>query len=297
MTKYLFVDANHLCHRCAHVHKELIYEDTPVGMMYGVYKSLVKAKRDFPLHHIVLAWDAGHYRRDKESAEGVKKKIVPETYKENRIKNKDDLVRWQMDQQWDILRASLEHTCFQQVIKKGFEADDVICSYVLTCDSPCIILSSDKDYYQLLEPGVLLIDPIHFKDMSIKDLTAEYGLTDPLQWVSVGALAGDTGDNIFGVPGVGDGTGCKLIAKHKSLEQLYKHLKKEKSEGKELPKRHLAILEYEERVKLAYSLKQMDIIEDIEPLASQTGDSESLIEFFEKYAFDSLLKSVDNLVG
>jgi len=297
MKKYLFIDGNHLAHRCAHVHKDLTYDSKPVGMMFGFYKSLVKAKRDFPLHDPVIAWDAGHKRRDEESREGVRKKIVPEAYKENREKNKEDIVRWQIDQQWNELRASLKYTIFQQVFKSGYEADDIIAAYVLGCNDPCIILTSDKDYYQLLEPGVLLMDPVHGKTMDEKAFFEEFGLTDPIQWVDVGALAGDTGDNIFGVPGVGEGTACKLLAKHGNLKNLFVALKEELSAGKEMPKRHQAILEYEERVMLAQSLKRMDFnIPDMPALLPNIGDADKLIEFFEQHAFESLYNSIDNLV-
>lgn len=297
--KYVFVDLNHLAHRSAYVHQDLTHGSLPVGMMYGVFKSLMKFKRTFPVSHIVLAWDAGHDRRDKESLEGVSQGIVPEAYKENRLKTRGDekdLVKWQMEQQWDLLHEGLSYTSCQQVQKKGYEADDVICSYVLGCQNSSVIITSDKDYYQLLEPGVSIHDPVHGKEMNLDAFQEEFGLTAPQQWVDVGALSGDTSDNIFGVPGIGEKTAIKLIVEHKSLNNLFKYLHEQKSSGITLPKRQQAILDHEERVKLAFSLKEMDEnIPNLPPLKYCAGDPEKLLRFFERFEFESLYTAVRKL--
>jgi len=293
--KCLFIDGNHLLHRNAHVHTDLTYGNEPTGAMYGFFNSIGKIKREYPAHHVVIAWDMGHKRRDEESLEAVKAGIVPEPYKGNRTKDEDatqenDLVRWQINQQWNALREGLKYTTCQQVQKKGFEADDIIASYVMSMDDPATIVTSDKDYYQLLEPGIIIRDDHHDKVVTLDSFREEFGLVAPQQWIDVGALTGDSSDNIFGVDGIGIKTACKLIIQHKSLKNLLKHLKEERDKGVELPKRHAAILQFEERVLLAFSLKQMDdAIEDLPPLVRRCGRNEELTQFFNKYAFESLI--------
>jgi len=294
--KYLFVDLPHLAHRCAYAQQDLTYNDKPVGMMYGVFRSLYKYRQMFPLYHIVLAKDAGHLRRDQESRDAVSKGIIPETYKENRVKKPKDLVKWQMEQQWDDLDRGLRLTSCQLVIKEGFEADDVIASYVLGCSNSCVIITSDHDYYQLLEPGVVIQDDLRNKKITFKTLQENYGLDAAVQWVDVGALEGDTSDNIFGVPGVGEKTATKLIAEHKSVKNLLEYLHEQMKQGKTLPKKQQAILEYEERVHVAYSLKQMDVdIEGLPELSVRAGFSNEYKEFLEEFGFNSLIKSIDAL--
>jgi len=293
--KCLFIDGNHLLHRNAHVHSDLTFNNEPTGAMYGFFNSLGKIKREFPTHHVVIAWDMGHKRRDEESIEGVKQKIIPEPYKGNRMKNEDatpeiDLIRWQINRQWNPLREGLKYTSCQQVQKKGYEADDVIATYVMNSSSDTIIVTSDKDYYQLLEPGIVIRDDHHDKVVTFEEYKEEFGLSAPQQWIDVGALTGDSGDNIFGVDGIGIKTACKLIIEHKSLDNLLKYLKEQKAKGVVLPKRHAAILEFEERVLLAFSLKRMDDnIPDLPSLERNCGKNEELLQFFNRYGFESLI--------
>lgn len=298
--KLLLVDGNHLSHRAAFAQSDLTYNSKPTGMMFGFFKSLLKCKTDYPLYEIVVCWDCGHERRDKESRKAVEEGIVPEAYKENRGKKQNEqyeLVKWQIGEQWGPLKEGLSFTSVFQVQKKGYEADDIIATYALDGNSICTIVSSDKDYYQLLEPGLVLYDPIKESTMTIEKFKSQYGLEDSQQWVDVGALAGDSGDNIFGVPGVGEVTATKLIAQYKTVDKLLAALHEQDIQGLLTSKKLKAILEHEARVKLAYRLKQMDYaIPDLPKVVHSRGDGHKLAQFFETYGFESLLGSVSRLV-
>ena len=300
MNKYLFIDLMHLLYRNAYMHQDLMYKDQPVGAMYGVFKSLIKYKREYPLYTTIIAWDAGHTRRDKESSEGVSKGYIPDVYKGDRLRDQSEeqiLVRWQIQQQFDFLKEGLSYTNCQQIQMKGYEADDVIACLVLRCSNASVIMTSDKDYYQLLEPGVTVYDPIHDKLMTLKKFQEEYGLVAPQQWVDACALSGDTSDCIYGVPGIGEKTAVKLIAKHKSLDKLLNYLYDQQEKGIALPKKQQAILEYENRVRLAFSLKRMDDnIPELPSIQTKQGDFENLSEFFDRFGFTSLVTSVEKLV-
>ena len=300
MIKYLFVDGNNLAWRVAYTHSDLTYNNQPVGVIFGFFKSILKCKRDFPLAHIVIAWDCGHNRRDLESQAAVKNGIVPEAYKENRLKSKGedgDLIKWQIDQQWDKLKEGLALTSCQQLFKKGYEADDIIAACALSSNDNVCIVSSDKDYYQLLEPGVTLYDAIKDKTMDFEKYKEETGLAAPQQWLDVAGLIGDPGDNIFKVPGIGDKTAIELISEHKSIENLLKYLHAQKDAGVVLPKKLQAILDNEPRVHLAFSLKKMDDrIEGLPKLQYRQGQGEKLLAFFNLHGFETLLNSVDKFV-
>ena len=300
MQKLLLVDAGNLMHRSAYIHTDLSFDNEPTGAMFGFFKSIVMARRDFPLYHLVICYDGGHKRRDIESKQGVIAGIIPEAYKENRGKNQSDqnkLVRWQIDRQWPVLQEGLEFTACQQVRIPDYEADDIIASLVLGCSNPSVIVSSDKDFYQLLEPDVSLYDPIRESTMELASYQEKYGLTAPMQWVDCCALSGDAGDNIFGVPGVGEVTALALVKEHKSLDNVIKFLSEQKASGGKIPKRQLTILDHIPRVKLAYSLKQMDCsIPGIPEISPHTGNAEKLLEFFKKHGFESLYDKVELLM-
>ena len=301
MTRLLLIDGNNLLWRNAYMHQTLTYNGVPVGAMYGVFKSLLKLKRDFPLCITVIVWDGGHSRRDELSQEGVRIGIIPEAYKENRTREPIDeqtkLVRWQVEQQYASLREGLGFTTAFQVIKKGYEADDLIATYALTTNSTCTIVTSDKDFYQLLEVGVVMFDPIKEAMFSLERFRAEFGLEDSQQWVDVGALAGDAGDNIFGVPGVGEKTAVKLIAEHKTLDRLLVYLHEQNAQNLLTSKKLQAILANEARVRLAYRLKQMDYtVPNLPDIMHLPGDGRKLAAFFEAYGFDSLTGAVSRFV-
>lgn len=298
MIKTLFVDGNNLAWRVAYTHSDLTYNNQPVGVIFGFFKSILKCKRDYPLAKIVIAWDFGHARRDSESQEAVKKGVIPEFYKQNRLKSKGDagdIIKWQMDQQWGKLKEGLSFTSCQQISKEGFEADDIVATCVLQSNENICIVSSDKDYYQLLEPGVTLYDAIKEKSMDLESFRQETGLTAPQQWIDTAALMGDAGDNIFGVPGIGEKTAIKLISEHKSLANLLGYLHAQNVAT--LPKKLQAILEHEPRVHLAFSLKKMDdAIEGLPEIRHKIGDGEKLFSFFNLHGFESLLTSVEKFV-
>jgi len=298
--KLLLVDGPHLAHRVAFTHTDLTFDNKPTGMLYGFFKSLMRCKRDFPLHQIAVCWDSGHERRDIESRKGVEQGIIPEAYKENRKKQKApeyELVKWQMSQQWQQLWDGLSYTSAFQVTKKGYEADDLIATYALNGNATCLLVTSDKDYYQLLEPGVVMYDPIKEQMMSLEKFRADYGLVDSQQWVDVGALAGDAGDNIFGVPGVGEKTASKLIAEHKTINKLLTFLHEQNVQGLLTSKKLQAILANEARVRLAYRLKQMDYsVPDLPEIRHLPGDGHKLAAFFEAHGFESLMGAVSRFV-
>ena len=104
----------------------------------------------------------------------------------------------------------------------NYEADDLIATYtdqIIKKGAKVTIISGDKDLMQLVKPGVRLYDPMKSKVLGNKEVKEKFGV-EPSKVVDVQALAGDSSDNVPGVPGIGIKTAAELINKYKSLETL-----------------------------------------------------------------------------
>ena len=241
MAKYLFVDGNNLGVRAAFAHHDLHIDlidfdgdfnpddamdadkRFPTGVLFGFTKSLMAIRRNNPEHFITIVWDGGHKRRTEESKVGVEKGIIPEAYKENRRTGKVPQAVLDFHKQKKPLQEMLAKTNIPQIVAEGEEADDVIASYVTkyaTEENDLILHTNDKDYYQLLTPGVSILSKS--ETLSSSWFSSTYGIT-PIQWVDVGAMQGDDGDNIFGVPGWGEATALDHIKQFGSSEGVLKH--------------------------------------------------------------------------
>jgi 5'-3' exonuclease len=212
-------------------------------------------------------------------------------------------------------------------------------------DNEIVCITGDEDYYQLLDDHISIFNGGKQKTITKSEWMKEYGIT-PQQWVDVGALMGDNGDNIFGVYGVGEKTALGLIQEHGSWEKVLDFLHKqldslrvqypdltnpdefkrlgmmktdpdnpksklkypeitlntpftgvalafEDKKIKKLSKTNLMILMFEERVKLAYSLKKMDIIPDLPEIKQGEFNKERLIEYFDYYDIATLKTGID----
>ena len=243
MERLLLVDGNNLAIRCAHAFnlsanltdfsKPFNPDDVmdnsnvfPTGVLHGFFKSIVTLRGHFPEHYIAIAWDGGNKRRIDMTIPAVENHLVPEIYKANRKKEAPTVQMPNFLKQKDELQAAISMTNIPQIRFKGEEADDVIASYVtqyLERGTKIVIYTSDKDYYQLFSDDVSILRGDDLRDSEW--FHQEYDI-DPLQWVDVGALAGDSGDNIFGVPSWGEITSIRAIREYGSLGGLMDHLKK-----------------------------------------------------------------------
>lgn len=110
--------------------------------------------------------------------------------------------------------------------KETYEADDIIaslCRQVNGTDTEVFICSKDKDLEQLISPKVAMYDAKTDTVLDLEQLHRQKGLT-PQQTADVLALAGDTSDNIPGVPGIGPKKATALIQKYGSLDELLAHV-------------------------------------------------------------------------
>ena len=221
--KHILIDGNNLAVRAAFANDGLTNaEGLPTGVHYGVFQSLISLRQKFPEHEMLIVWDGKSKRRMQESEDGVKQGLIPEAYKQNRKKKEMPEPLKNFYKQAPYLQKGIGQTGLPQIRLAKFEADDVIASYVkaLKASSEDVVMvTSDKDYYQLLDSNVRLWDGMKMAEILYEAWKDIWGI-EPPQWVEVGALMGDNGDNIFGIPGWGEKTAIKALKKHGSLDKV-----------------------------------------------------------------------------
>ena len=156
-------------------------------------------------------------------------------YKSNRPEVPEDLVP-----QFEYIRKSVDAFNLPSVELINYEADDLIATYaeqILKESAKVTIISSDKDLMQLYKKNVRIYDPMKNKFILQEDVSNKFGVT-PDKIIDVQALAGDSSDNVPGVPGIGVKTAAELINKYGSLEKLL-----EKAEEIKQNKRRKTIIE------------------------------------------------------
>jgi DNA polymerase-1 len=221
---YLLIDGNNLAVRAAFANETLTNkEGIPTGVHYGVFQSLINLKQSYPDYQFLIAWDGKSKRRVAEAQTGVCKGLIKSGYKANR--KKDDQPKPLLDfyAQAPYLKKGLEQTGIPQIRLEDYETDDVIATYCkMLSPNEIIIVTSDYDYLQILSDNVSVWDGMKSKLTTKQTFIDEYKI-QPSQYVDVGALMGDDGDNIFGITGWGEKTSLEAIQEHGSWENVYKY--------------------------------------------------------------------------
>lgn len=195
---------------------------------YGVFNSLISLKEMYSSHTFVMFWDGKSKRRMRESMAAVEKRIITSAYKANR--DKEEMPKPLLDfyAQAPILKKAIDKAGIAQIRFPEYETDDVIASYakILKSAHDIVLVTTDRDYYQLLDSNVVMWDGMKNKLTTKQDFVDEYKIS-PQQYVDVGAFCGDSGDNIFGVPGWGDKTALKAIQEYETWQNTLKKLHEE----------------------------------------------------------------------
>ncbi len=242
----------------------------------GFTNTLDEILRNEKPSHIAVIFDP--------STPTFRNEIYPE-YKANRPPTPEDIKK-----SIPYIKEILEGFRIPYYQVDYYEADDVIgtLAYKLEPKSYNVyLMTSDKDYLQLLDEKVLLYKPkTKLRDIDIIDLERfrqDYGLDDPKQFIDVLALAGDTADNIPGVPGVGEKTALKLIREYHDLDRLYANIDKIKGKLKE------RLIENKEQAylsrKLATILTDAPVDIDEKDIEFKGIDAQRLIKVFKELEF------------
>ncbi|MCB9978476.1 MAG: DNA polymerase I [Rhodospirillales bacterium] len=275
-TLYL-IDGSGFIFRAYHAMPPLTAPDgTPVGAVLGFSNMLVKLLNDFQARHIAVVFDAArrNFRYD----------IYPE-YKANRAETPEDLIP-----QFPLIREATQAFSVPAVEQEGFEADDLIAAYALKARSEgyeVVIVGSDKDLYQLIREGVTMYDPMKSAFVGLADVVEKFGVA-PERVIDVQALAGDSTDNIPGVPGIGVKTAAQLIGEYGSLDALLERAGEIKQ-----PKRREALILHADAARLSRRLVTLDenapLPVPVETLEATNPDTPQRVAFLQKMGFKSLL--------
>src|SRR6267142_1258724 len=254
-----------------------------VNAVLGFCNMLWKLLREMPPDnrptHLAIVFD--------KSEITFRNKLYPD-YKAHRAPAPDDLIP-----QFPLIREAVrafDLPCLEQV---GFEADDLIATYVReACERGAIatIVSSDKDLMQLVTDCVTMYDTMKDRRIGIAEVIEKFGVP-PEKVVEVQALAGDSTDNVPGVPGIGVKTAAQLIVEYGDLETLLQRA----SEIKQ-PKRREALIENAEKARISRQLVLLDdkvtLDVPLDELAVHEPDARKLIAFLKAMEFSTLTRRV-----
>ncbi len=212
-------------------------DGTPINAVFGFTNMLVKLIEDYSNDKMIVIFDAAR--------ENFRNKIFPE-YKANRGDAPEDLIP-----QFPLIRECVQSFNIPHLEIEGFEADDLIATYVTLAEKDkieTIIVSSDKDLMQLVSKNVTMLDPMKNKKIEIKDVEEKFGV-QPDKVIFIQALTGDKVDNIPGAPGIGPKTASQLINEFNDIDGLIKNLDKIKQE-----KRRNILIDAEKDIRLSLEL-------------------------------------------
>ena len=251
-------------------------DGTPVNAVFGFCKMLMQFIDDPEVDHLVVILDAGRktFRND----------IYPD-YKAHRPDPPEDLIP-----QFPLIREAAKAFGLPCCELENYEADDLIATYARIAvekGGTCTIVSSDKDLMQLIRPGVEMLDPIKLRKIGPVEVMEKFGVA-PEKVVDIQALAGDSTDNVPGVPGIGVKTAAQLITEYGDLETLLARAGEIKQ-----PKRREALLANAELARIS---RQLVLLRDDVPAPADPDtfdknapDPAVLLPWLAQQGFKSLL--------
>lgn len=256
----------------------------PTNALYGFVNMLKKLIEQENPTHLAMTFD----RYDEEDEGRSFRHEIYSEYKANRDAMPDDL-RVQVP----FFIKIVEALTIPVLVKSKVEADDVIATVTrraLEEDLDVCIVSADKDLMQLLTDRVRMIDTMRNKTFTPEEAVERFGV-EPERIKYVLALAGDTSDNVPGVPGIGEKTGGNLIKEFGDLENLLANI--DKVSGK---KRKENLTNFADQARMSLDLvtlkDDVEIDFDIEALALTPPDLNALTVVMEELEFHSMHRAL-----
>ena len=259
-------------------------EDTSI--LFGFTKYILELiEREKPTH-IAVAFDppGGTFRNQ----------LYPE-YKANRAET-PQLVIDALDPLSEIVKSM----GIPVLMVKGFEADDVIGSMAKRSAGEgfeVYMVTPDKDYGQLIEPGIFQYKPgkggSDNEVFGVKEICEKYKIDSPTQIIDILTLCGDSSDNVPGVQGVGPVSAAKFLSKYGSVENIYAHLSELTPKQQEMFKAAMDYLPLSKKlvtiktdIPLMVSAPQMELKAEVGP---------ELAGWLDRYEMPSLKRHVKNI--
>ncbi len=260
----------------------------PIGAVAGFSNMLFKLLRgqndeDRPTHFAVI-FDKGSYtfRNDIFSA-----------YKANRSETPEDLIP-----QFPLTRDATRAFGAPAIEMEGYEADDLIATYARQAEARgarVTIISSDKDLMQLVSDKISMLDTMKNKAIGRDEVVAKFGM-GPERVIEIQALAGDSVDNIPGVPGIGVKTAVVLLEQFGDLETLLQRCDEIPQKGRR-EKMMANIDNARVSLELVTLKTDVEVVVPLEDLAISDPDTEVLFDFLDEMTFRTLTARVRAALG
>ncbi len=258
-------------------------DGAPVGAVAGfcnmLWKLTEETKDEGRATHFAVVFDAkGKTFRNE----------IYEEYKAHRPPAPEDLVP-----QFAMVRSAASAFGLASIEEPGFEADDLIATYATQAEklgATVTIISSDKDLMQLVSDKIHMLDPMKNSLIEAEQVRAKFGV-GPDRVVDVQALAGDSADNIPGVPGIGVKTAAALVQEFGDLEGILQNAHTIKQN-----KRRENLIEFADQARLSLKLvtlcKDAPMSEPLEDLGHNDVQSDALLSFLGEMEFSTLTNRV-----
>jgi DNA polymerase I len=255
----------------------------PVGAVLGfcnmLNKLLLDMKDEHDPTHLAVIFDY--------SGKTFRNEIYKE-YKGNRPDAPEDLIP-----QFPLVREATRAFNVPCIETEGFEADDIIATYARQVENmggEVVIVSSDKDMMQLVGERISMFDPMKNKKIGCDEVIEKFGLP-PENVTDIQALAGDSSDNVPGVPGIGVKTAAQLLEEYGDLDTLLARAGEIKQN-----KRRENLIEFSEQARLSKRLVELrtdvPLEEPVEALRVRPIDLDLLLPFLEEMEFTKLIDRV-----
>ena len=263
----------------------------PTGAVAGFCNMLFKLLEDaksldnkFKPTHFAVIFDSARKNFRNE---------IYSDYKANRSDAPDDLIP-----QFEYIRKSVDAFNLPSIELINYEADDLIATYseqIIKKGADVTIVSSDKDLMQLYKKKIRIYDPMKSKYINEEDIQKKFGVKAE-KVIDVQSLAGDSSDNVPGVPGIGIKTAAELINEYGSLENLLSNTKNIKQN-----KRRETLIENKQKAiiskKLVTLKKDVPVKIPYSDFSLKKIDKKKLYNFLRDMEFNRLLSSVISTYG
>ncbi len=263
----------------------------PTGAVSGFCSMLFKLLEDSRSDDSINK--PSHFAVIFDSAKKNFRNEIYSDYKANRTEAPEDLIP-----QFNYIRKSVKAFNLPSIELINYEADDLIATYakqITEAGAKVTVISSDKDLMQLVSNKIRLFDPMKSKVIGEKEVKEKFGVK-PDQVIDVQSLAGDSSDNIPGVPGIGIKTAAELINKYKDLDTLLK-------KASEIPqnKRRETLLQNKDKALLSRKLvtlkKDVPVKVDPSSFIIKDVDKTNLYNFLREMEFNRLLSQAISFYG
>lgn len=248
-----------------------------VGAVLGFTNMLIKLLREKNPDYLVVVFDAAR--------ETYRNAIYP-AYKANRQETPPELIP-----QFSLIRQACEAFDVAHIEKEGYEADDLIATYAHSQEGDVTIVSSDKDLMQLVGGSVRMFDPLKNRMIGVEEVKEKFGVP-PEKVIDVQALAGDSTDNIPGVPGIGIKTAAELIQTYGTLENLLENLDNIKQ-----PKRRETLKANSEAARISKELvtlkDDVPVVQTLESFALKPFQADKAFAFLKEQHFTTLMNRLE----